>query len=116
MCVKCICTAFFSSVTRARYEVEFGVSDAVARLTSILKNKIQKPAAAGKDSTKPTSAKAGDAKGISQPGVIGGVGKNVAGDGGDGAVAAGKNISVDDVVAAEKVLDQVRPRTLACCR
>ncbi len=119
MCVcgvcMCMCTAFFSSLTRARYEVEFGVSDAVARFTSILKDKIQKPAA-GKDGTKALSEKTGDAKGISQPGVVGGIGKNGAGE---GAAAAGQDtfhgISVDDVVAAEKVLDQVKLRAFWCC-
>lgn len=103
-------------MTRARYEVEFGVSDAVARFTSILKDKIQKPAAAGKDSTKVISEKTGDSKGMSQPGVVGGSGKNGVGD---GAAAAAQDIShgisVDDVVAAEKILDQVKPRDFWCC-
>jgi hypothetical protein len=115
VCV-CHCAAFFSLVTRARYEVEFGVSDAVARFTSILKDKIQKPAAAGKDGTKVISEKTGDSKGMPQPGVVGGSGKNGVGD---GAAAAAQDIShgisVDDVVAAEQILDQVKPRDFWCC-
>jgi hypothetical protein len=111
-----VCAAFFSLVTRARYEVEFGVSDAVARFTSILKDKIQKPTAAGKDATKVISDKTGDSKGMSQPVVAGGSGKNGVGDGAAAAVQdISHGISVDDVVAAEKILDQVKPRDFWCC-
>jgi hypothetical protein len=87
--------------------VEFGVADAVARFSNILKQKMKNKGATAKSEAKPLAVD--DLKGaVAVTGPIGG-GKGTSGGNSSETVAAAgfQNISSDDVMVAEKMLDQV---------
>ena len=96
----CVCHVCF------RYEVEFGVADAVARFSDILKQKMKNKGVTVKAEAKSVAV---DVKGgVSVTGAVGG-GKGTSGGSSSetAAAAATQNLSSDDVMAAENMLDQV---------
>ncbi len=84
-------------VVLPRYEVEFGVADAVVRLTDILKQKAGRKAV----SPKKNAAEQGAAVGR-----ISDDGGNGAGSGAGGVLSA-QSVSANDVFDAERALDKV---------
>ena len=85
--------------------MEFGVADAVTRFTTILKQKIRKSNASSKADPK-LSTEISDGKVAIGMNGLASDGKSRV-DGGEHGSSDSRNISMIDVVSAEKLLDQV---------
>ena len=85
--------------------MEFGVADAVTRFTNILKQKIRKSNASSKTDPK-SSSESSDGKGAIDMSGLPSDGKSRV-DGGAYGSSDSRNISMIDVVSAEKLLDKV---------
>lgn len=85
--------------------MEFGVADAVTRFTNILKQKIRKSNASSKTDPKTSSGISDGKVAIDMSGPPSGGKSRV--DGGEYGSSESRNISMVDVVSAEKLLDKV---------
>ena len=109
--VTCVCDWSCDELV-CRYEVEFGLTDAVARLANILKRKIGRT---GKGVPKlPTTS---TAQAPATAAALAG-GSQRHGSASDsvpsGTASEVRNISSSDVLAAEKTLDEVMERHSVC--
>ena len=92
-----------------RYEVEFGLTDAVARLANILKRKISRT---GKGVPKLPTTTTAQEPATAAAALVGGSQSN--GSAPSGASSEARNISSSDVLAAEKTLDEVMQHHSVC--
>lgn len=85
--------------------MEFGVADAVTRFSNILKQKMKKSNVGSKTDPKLSSGTS-DGKVAIDVNDLSSNGKSRV-DGGDQSSSDSRNISMNDVLSAEKLLDQV---------